>query len=101
MMSDPTFAIVIIGVCGAAAVTVRTIADATVRHAQATRGNASDKEKTLSDARLARLEVAVESIAVEVERISEGQRFATRLLNDQAQRSMQRLDRPGKTDTPH
>jgi len=59
MMSDPTFAIVIIGVCGAAAVTVRTIADATVRHAQATRGN------------------------------------------DQAQRSMQRLDRPGKTDTPH
>jgi hypothetical protein len=100
MMSDPTFAIVIISVCGAAAVTVRTIADATVRHAQATRGNASDKE-TLSDARLARLEVAVESIAVEVERISEGQRFTTRLLNDQAQRSMQRLDRPGKTDTPH
>jgi hypothetical protein len=99
-MSDPTFAIVIIGVCGAAAVTVRTIADATVRHAQATRGNTSDKE-TLSDARLARLEVAVESIAVEVERISEGQRFTTRLLNDQAQRSMQRLDRPGKADTPH
>ena len=32
------------------------------------------------DGRLARLEQAVDSIAVEVERISEGQRFTTRLL---------------------
>ena len=71
-----------------------------MRHAQVTRGNASDKE-TLSDARLARLEVAVESIAVEVERISEGQRFTTRLLNEQAQRATPRLERPGKIDTPH
>ncbi|MCX5759914.1 MAG: hypothetical protein NTW72_00150 [Gemmatimonadetes bacterium] len=32
--------------------------------------------------RLARIEAAVESIAIEVERISEGQRFTTRLLSD-------------------
>ncbi len=32
------------------------------------------------DERLARIEHAVESIAIEVERISEGQRFVTRLL---------------------
>jgi hypothetical protein len=38
-----------------------------------------------SDQRLARVENAVESIAVEVERISEGQRYVTKLLNERAQ----------------
>jgi len=33
-------------------------------------------------ARLERIEMAVESIAVEVERISEGQRFTTKLLSN-------------------
>ncbi len=32
--------------------------------------------------RLARMEMALESMAVEIERISEGQRFVTRLLSD-------------------
>jgi hypothetical protein len=35
--------------------------------------------------RIARIENAVESIAVEVERISEGQRFVTKLMNDPRQ----------------
>jgi hypothetical protein len=34
-------------------------------------------------ARLERMEHAIESIAVEIERISEGQRFTTRLLSEQ------------------
>lgn len=34
--------------------------------------------------RLARMENGIESVAVEVERISEGQRFTTRLLSDRA-----------------
>jgi len=34
--------------------------------------------------RLARIEAAVESIAIEVERISEAQRFTTRLLSDRS-----------------
>lgn len=34
--------------------------------------------------RLARIEAAVESIAIEVERISEAQRFTTRLLSERA-----------------
>jgi hypothetical protein len=38
-----------------------------------------------SEARLARIENAVEAIAVEVERVSEGQRFATRLLAERAE----------------
>jgi hypothetical protein len=37
-----------------------------------------------TDARLDRIEHAVEAIAVEVERISEGQRFTTKLLADRS-----------------
>jgi hypothetical protein len=42
-------------------------------------GLSSDTEQ-----RIARIEQAVDSIAVEVERISEGQRFTTRLLSERA-----------------
>jgi hypothetical protein len=38
----------------------------------------------IDDSRMMRLEQAVESIAVEVERISEGQRFLTRLQTEAA-----------------
>jgi hypothetical protein len=38
-----------------------------------------------SDDRLERLEQAVESIAIEVERISEGQRFLTKLQTDRSE----------------
>lgn len=36
------------------------------------------------DARLQRMETAIDAIAVEVERIAEGQRFTTRLLSERA-----------------
>jgi hypothetical protein len=36
----------------------------------------------LVDARLANLEQAMDAIALEIERISEGQRFATKLLSE-------------------
>ena len=38
-----------------------------------------------SDERLARVEQAVESIAIEIERVSEGQRFVTKLMSEKAQ----------------
>jgi hypothetical protein len=37
-----------------------------------------------SDQRLGRVEQAVEAIAIEIERISEGQRYVTKLLNGRA-----------------
>lgn len=45
-------------------------------------GHAPSKE---SDARLMRVESAIESMAVELERIGEGQRFLTKLLSDRSQ----------------
>jgi hypothetical protein len=59
---------------------VMTIARAFIR-----RPRASDsKELQEISARLAHLEQSVDAIAVETERISEGQRFTTRLLSDRA-----------------
>jgi hypothetical protein len=48
------------------------------------------------DARLARVELAVESIAIEVERVSEGQRFVTKLLSDRAPSRPEGLPAPGQ-----
>lgn len=42
------------------------------------------KELASMDARLARIEQAVDAMSIEVERISEGQRFATKLLSERA-----------------
>jgi hypothetical protein len=39
------------------------------------------------EARLGEMQQAIDSIAVEVERVSEGQRFATKLLSERAERA--------------
>lgn len=44
--------------------------------------------------RLERMEQAIDSIAVEVERISEGQRFTTKLLSDRVTPGQAALDAP-------
>jgi hypothetical protein len=57
-----------------------------------------------SDERLARVEQAVEAIAIEIERVSEGQRFVTKLLNERAQSLMSEAPATvpvRRTDTPH
>ena len=45
-------------------------------------GDANKRIPTEVTARLERMEQAIDSIAVEVERISEGQRFTTKLLSE-------------------
>jgi hypothetical protein len=49
-------------------------------------------------ARLERMEQAIDSIAIEVERISEGQRFTTRLLSERA--GAESLAPPSSTSRP-
>src|SRR5258705_2179507 len=56
------------------------------------------------DERLQRLEMAVDTIAIEVERISEAQRFMVGLLSDPATARRGELARPdnlGRVITPH
>ena len=56
------------------------------------------------DARLARIEQAVDAIAIEMERVTEGQRFVTKLMSE---RAPARLEPPApqaareRVNTPH
>ena len=88
-MSDPGKIIIVLSAFGTVTYIIRFIA-------QQFRPNHQDSpmRSHLSDAhdeRLARIEQAVESIAIEVERISEGQRFTTKLLAERAQADPIRL----------
>ena len=51
--------------------------------------------------RLERIERAVDTTALEVERIGEGQRFLTRALGDRSIIDAPRADSPGRVITPH
>jgi hypothetical protein len=93
-------AIMAVGVVGSIAICVKSIAEAFFKYLENKRQVAPEAE-SVTDARLARLEVAVESIAVEIERISEGQRFTTRLLNSQLEQPAPRFERQPKYDPPH
>jgi hypothetical protein len=55
------------------------------------------------EARLARIEDAVEAIAIEVERMGEGQRFVTKLLAERTQQALPESPIPpaGRVTTPH
>ena len=56
----------------------------------------------VDDTRLDRLEAAVDAIAIEVERISEGQRFTTQLLSERVQGTPQKRGvLPERVITPH
>lgn len=100
-MNDPgAIVAVVLSACIAAAYAIKIIANAVLRHKELEL-KAAGSNTSVSDERMARLEVAVESIALEVERISEGQRFTTKLLNDAAQRTAPRLEWQKKQDTPH
>ncbi len=48
------------------------------------RSSVSPRSLAGVEERLARIEQAVEAIAIEVERVSEGQRFTTKLLSERA-----------------
>ena len=55
-----------------------------------------------SDSRSDRMEQAIEAIAIEVERVAEGQRFVTKLLAERGQQPLpDRLAQPKQSITPH
>ncbi|MEO8562929.1 MAG: hypothetical protein ABI601_12680 [bacterium] len=88
-MTDPAKVIIVLSAFGTLTYIIRFIAQQfrpDHRHAPM-RAALSDAH----DERLARIEQAVESIAIEVERISEGQRFTTKLLAERAQADQIRL----------
>jgi hypothetical protein len=71
------------------------------RERQATRRTLPSEIATTIDARLERLERAVDTIAIEMERLGEGQRFTTRLLAERAAPLPDSTARRERSVTPH
>ena len=101
MMSDPGIVIMFLGSATACVAVVRTIGNIILKLKHLPPAVVS-APSPMSEDRMIRLEAAVEAIAIEVERISEGQRFTTKLLSENSQRvSAPSKIGPGKFDTPH
>ena len=108
-MNDAAQAVVAVSFFGSIAVVVRSIAQIWGKRVDAQdRADNRDREQVLdsgpAEQRLARIEAAVDAIAIEVERISEAQRFAARLAAERDQRQFASLPAnptDGRTVTPH
>ena len=97
----PGIVIVAVGAFVAGIVIVKTIAETILRLRDQNHRASNSAVSSVSDERIARIEAAVEAIAIEVERISEGQRFTTKLLSEQHQPVQAFMPKSGKFDTPH
>ncbi len=82
-MDDPAKVVIALSFLASVAYSINAIARAAVAHRREG-ARQRDSASPLAEARLARIEQAVDAIALEVERISEGQRFTTRLLSEQS-----------------
>lgn len=83
-MNDPANVIIAVSLFGALAYSVRAIAAAVVQYQEKLNERRKAGLSPTADARLERIEQAVDAMAVEIERISEGQRFTTRLLSERS-----------------
>jgi len=99
-MDDPAKAIIALSFFASAAYSINTIARAFIARkgedARVQNGSAT----SLTDARLARIEQSVDAIALEVERISEGQRFTTKLLSENSLAYQKPAPRQLSSNTP-
>lgn len=87
MGPSPVLVVGMVGVMGIISLTVTRIVTLFVNR---NRGGISTPQIQQMDDRLSRIEQAIDAMAVEVERISEGQRFTTKLLSE---RSAERVGR--------
>ena len=71
----------------AAAISIKVIASAWLKHHENKMKYMNAPRDVEIGARMERMEQALDSIAIEVERISENQRFTTRLLTEREDRA--------------
>lgn len=93
-------AVALFGAIASLAFSINAIARAWVARGRDEARLASEPSAQLTDARLARLEQAVDAIALEIERMPEAQRFTARLLSDQGRVAPTPARKQLPTDTP-
>jgi hypothetical protein len=94
------FLLALFGIVAITIITIITIARSWISWVSGNAKRANGSPSPLADDRLARLEHAVDAIALEVERISEGQRFTTKLLSEQSRPAPTPVQRHLSTNTP-
>jgi hypothetical protein len=99
-MDDAAKVVIALGFFGTVMVTIRAIAGAALAAVKEKGRLAGDSVPQVTEARLARIEQAVDAIALEIERISEGQRFTTKLLSESKQLQPKAERRELSTNTP-
>jgi hypothetical protein len=99
-MDDTAKVMIAVSFFASVAYSIRTIVRAFIARkgedARVHNGSAT----SLTDARLARIEQSVDAIALEVERISEGQRFTTKLLSENSRALPKPAPRQLSSNTP-
>jgi hypothetical protein len=99
-MDDPGKVMIAVSFFASVAYSVSAIARATVAHKKEGMRAVNESSSPLGDARLARIEQSVDAIALEVERISEGQRFTTKLLSENSRAYQKPAPRQLSGNTP-
>jgi len=99
-MDDAAKVMIVMSVFGSVAYSINVVARAVIGHRKEESKLQRESSPPLIEARLARIEQAVDAIALEVERISEGQRFTTKLLSEQSRPVPKSLQRQLSTNTP-
>ena len=103
MGDNATAAIVAVSLFGALvslAFSINAIARAWVARGRDEARLSNEPSTQLTDVRLARLEQAVDTIALEIERMSEAQRFTAKLLNDPGRVAPMPARKQLSSDTP-
>ena len=103
MGENATAAIVAVALFGALAslaFSINAIARAWVARGRDEAKLDGEPSAQLTDARLARLEQSVDAIALEIERMSEAQRFTAKLLSDQGRVAPPLARKQLSSDTP-
>jgi hypothetical protein len=80
------------GICFVSVTTVLPLCVMYIRRGERTKGQESQLPVADIVARLERMEMGMESMSAEIERIGEGQRFTTRLLNERDPRMLENVD---------
>ncbi|MGI8402460.1 MAG: hypothetical protein ACR2NS_12780 [Gemmatimonadaceae bacterium] len=99
-MDDPAKVMIAVSFFASAAYSIRAIARAFVADKEEETRVERQSTPSLTDARLARIEQSVDAIALEVERISEGQRFTTKLLSENSRPFQKPAARQLSSNTP-
>ncbi len=91
-MDKDVFGALIGGICFVSVTTVLPLCVMYLRRGNRTKEQQSQLPVADIVARLERIETGMESMSAEIERIGEGQRFTTRLLNERDPRMLENVD---------